>query len=247
MRRVGDNRNPVKDKFGPGKNGFGPGNPQTGQPATTPGYEIFDSLQEEVAGVVESTGTELNPNQYDQLLNAIRQIAWGNKFSRPNTLAGYGIADAASKTELITVAPPGLIVFFAMQMAPTGWLKCDGSTVSRTTYAALFAAIGTTFGVGNGSSTFHLPDLRGGFVRGWDDGNLGADTGRVFASTQQATRIANAVTGTSGGGINVFIENGEAPSVATNSLHTTGTIYSGQLTTYAVRPRNIALLPCIKF
>ena len=50
--------------------------------------------------------------------------------------------------------------------APTGWLGCDGSTVSRTTYAALFAVIGTIYGSGDGSTTFHLPDMRGRFPMG---------------------------------------------------------------------------------
>ncbi|AUH51209.1 hypothetical protein CXB49_10505 [Chromobacterium sp. ATCC 53434] len=95
MRRVGDNRNPVRDKFGQGKHGFGPGNPQTGQPATTPGYELFDSWQEEMASVVEGAGFALKPEQSNQLLQAIQQIAWGGVVSRPTTLAGYGITDAA--------------------------------------------------------------------------------------------------------------------------------------------------------
>jgi microcystin-dependent protein len=55
---------------------------------------------------------------------------------------------------------------FAMASAPTGWLSCDGSAVSRTTYSDLFAVIGTTWGSGNGSSTFNVPDLRGAFLRG---------------------------------------------------------------------------------
>lgn len=68
---------------------------------------------------------------------------------------------------------------------PTGWLKCNGATVSRTTYSALFSAIGTTYGSGNGSTTFHLPDFRGVFPRGWDDGR-GYDSGRVFGSSQDS-------------------------------------------------------------
>ncbi|WP_390895807.1 tail fiber protein [Neisseria elongata] len=68
---------------------------------------------------------------------------------------------------------------FAMQSAPTGWLKADGSAVSRTQYPVLFAAIGTTFGVGDGRTTFNLPDLRGEFVRGWGD-SRGVDRGRAF-------------------------------------------------------------------
>lgn len=58
-------------------------------------------------------------------------------------------------------AVPGFIAMYGGAAAPAGWLACDGSAVSRTTYAALFTAIGTTHGAGNGSTTFNLPDLRG--------------------------------------------------------------------------------------
>ena len=71
----------------------------------------------------------------------------------------------------------------ATTTAPSGYLKCNGAAVSRTTYADLFAIIGTTHGEGDGSSTFNVPDLRGEFVRGWDDGR-GIDSGRSFASSQ---------------------------------------------------------------
>ena len=64
------------------------------------------------------------------------------------------------------IIPAGLILPFGNTTAPTGYLACDGSAVSRTTYATLFAAIGTTWGAGNGSSTFNVPDLRGAFLRG---------------------------------------------------------------------------------
>lgn len=60
----------------------------------------------------------------------------------------------------------GMIAPFGMSSVPTGWLACDGSAVSRSTYADLFTAIGTTWGAGDGSSTFALPDLEGAFLRG---------------------------------------------------------------------------------
>ena len=60
----------------------------------------------------------------------------------------------------------GMIAPFAMTSAPTGWLTCDGTAVSRTTYSDLFTAIGTTWGSGDGTSTFNVPDLRGAFLRG---------------------------------------------------------------------------------
>lgn len=56
---------------------------------------------------------------------------------------------------------PGMVVDYAGSAAPAGWLLCDGSPVSRTTYANLFAAIGITWGAGDGSTTFNVPDLRG--------------------------------------------------------------------------------------
>lgn len=62
--------------------------------------------------------------------------------------------------------PPGQITMYGGSSAPSGWLLCDGSAVSRTTYAALFTAISTTFGIGDGSTTFNVPDLRGVFPKG---------------------------------------------------------------------------------
>lgn len=68
------------------------------------------------------------------------------------------------------VIPAGTIITKMSTNAPSGYLYCDGSAVSRTTYAALFADIGVTYGVGDGSTTFNLPDLRGLFLRGQADG-----------------------------------------------------------------------------
>lgn len=80
--------------------------------------------------------------------------------------------------------PTGSVIDYAGSTAPTGWLLCDGSTVSRTTYADLFAVIGTTYGAGDGSTTFGLPDARGRVTAGLDDmnntvGTGGGDAGRL--------------------------------------------------------------------
>lgn len=80
-------------------------------------------------------------------------------------------------------APPGMKGEFYVSAVPTGWLKCNGAAVSRTAYARLFTAIGTTYGEGNGSTTFNLPDDRGNFSRAWDDGR-GIDSGRTLGSEQ---------------------------------------------------------------
>jgi len=66
--------------------------------------------------------------------------------------------------------PAGMIAPFAMSSVPTGWLKCDGAEVSRTTYAALSLAIGEIYGAGDGTTTFNVPDYRGLFLRGLNDG-----------------------------------------------------------------------------
>ena len=92
-----------------------------------------------------------------------------------------GTIGSTSDTDALTISSSGAVTFsqdinpnnfvgmiapFAMATPPTGWLACDGSAVSRTTYADLFTAIGTTWGAGDGSSTFALPDLEGAFLRG---------------------------------------------------------------------------------
>lgn len=77
--------------------------------------------------------------------------------------------------------PSGSIVAYTVQNSPTGWLLCDGSDVSRTKYHRLFAAIGTTFGSGDGETTFSLPDYRGAFLRG-----TGANNGYSGPSLNQS-------------------------------------------------------------
>ena len=89
---------------------------------------------------------------------------------------------------LPTAVPSGTVHLFATTTAPTGYLECDGSAISRTTYADLFTVIGTTWGAGDGSSTFNLPDLRGEFVRGWDNGR-NVDSSRAFASSQTSQNL----------------------------------------------------------
>lgn len=75
----------------------------------------------------------------------------------------------------------GKIIFYS---APEpGWLECNGAELSRTTYAPLFAKIGTTYGAGDGSTTFNIPDMRGYFPRGWSHGSS-IDSGRTFGSSQ---------------------------------------------------------------
>jgi microcystin-dependent protein len=155
----------------------------------------------------------------------------------------------------------GQVCFFGMTTAPAGFLKANGAAVSRTTYADLFAAIGTTYGTGNGSTTFNLPDMRGEFPRGWDDGR-GIDSGRAIGTAQTdamqghkhsasrtivarqgadatfdyRSQIANANDG------NLF----DLDSIMNAAPVTDGTNGTPR-TAQETRPRNVALLACIKF
>ena len=92
--------------------------------------------------------------------------------------------------------PSGSVFCMAVATVPSGYLECNGAAVSRTTYAALFAVIGTQYGTGNGSSTFNLPDLRGEFVRGFDHGK-GTDSGRSIGSSQGSQNAQHNHTATS--------------------------------------------------
>ncbi|NBW10482.1 MAG: hypothetical protein EBR82_20880 [Caulobacteraceae bacterium] len=96
--------------------------------------------------------------------------------------AAVDAALAAART-LIQSERRGDVVFRATPSVPAGAYECDGRAVSRTDDAALFAAIGTTFGAGDGVNTFNIPDMRGEFPRGWDHGR-GVDPGRAFGSAQ---------------------------------------------------------------
>jgi microcystin-dependent protein len=99
--------------------------------------------------------------------------------------------------KLVDSAQVGLIGSFAMITPPDGWLRANGAAVSRTVYAALFAKIGTTYGAGDGVSTFNLPDPRGKFVRALDDGR-GLDAGRGLGSSQADDTRSHSHTGSSG-------------------------------------------------
>jgi microcystin-dependent protein len=166
----------------------------------------------------------------------------------------------------------GAISMFAMATPPAGWLKANGAAVSRTAYAALFSRIGTIGGVGDGLTTFNLPDLRGVFQRGWDDGR-GIDTGRGLGTYQDQMfqdHTHNGVTDAHGGHAHTTIGTTNQLgggvwrvriSEGTNDRNDT-TVAAGahthNVSGYGVnagwwtaggetRPRNLALLACIKF
>lgn len=135
--------------------------------------------------------------------------------------------------------PTGAIAYFAHTTVPFGWLKANGAAVSRTVYANLFALIGTTYGAGDGRTTFNLPDLRGEFIRSWDDGRT-VDNGRVIGSWQADEFRSHS----HGIGVKSMSDTDRGSNTSTVSIDTVGqTDPAGGVET---RPRNIALLACIK-
>lgn len=157
----------------------------------------------------------------------------------------------------------GKIDYIASSTVPTGYLKANGAAISRTTYARLFSVIGTTFGAGDGSTTFNLPDLRGEFIRGWDDGR-GVDGGRTLGTSQldalqnitgyfdmrtnvgafvRPDTTSGAFAGTGSNRIEQYGAGGAVASTGGVDFDASRVVRTSAET----RPRNIALLAIIKF
>lgn len=253
----------------------------------------YNLTKVEVGSSANTWGGKLNSNfdTIDTQLKSVSNVANAALPKAGGTMTGKITLDGDPSSALHAVTkqyadalgtgatlPIGFIAPYAGAAAPTNWLECNGAAVSRTTYASLFAICGTTFGAGNGSTTFNIPDLRGEFLRGWDNGR-GVDTGRVRGSAQgdnagSHTHSASlSVTGTTnttgahthtvsaavplGAGSNSnrpasFSSTGPDPSTGSAGDHShtvTGTA-SGTTgdssETGETRPRNIALMFCIK-
>lgn len=154
--------------------------------------------------------------------------------------------DVFSKEETRQMAPAGLVATFARSNAPTGWLKANGAAVSRTAYADLYAAIGTRFGAGDGINTFNLPDLRGEFIRGWDDGR-GIDSGRALGSAQGQLIESHDHGMDPYKPVNASILQPVTSGAELSSVGVGNTVRTKSTGGSETRPRNVALLCCIKF
>lgn len=230
---------------------FHDGSASSGQLGTIVTAAWLNAVQSEVLAVIRAGGLTPSGNNNEQMLAALQAMLNG------------------------VAMPAGAVAHFARTTAPTGWLKANGAAVSRTTYAILFAAIGTTFGAGDGSTTFNLPDLRSEFLRGLDDGR-GVDIGRALGSWQDGQNLSHSHTG----GTDTVGNHTHANGAYTRLMRPpyggslTGSDYDGSGSEQAVgpgdsadmlaagghshtvtinssggseaRPRNVALLACIK-
>jgi hypothetical protein len=117
-----------------------------------------------------------------------------------------------STGSIIGTLPAGMVMYFANTTVPQGWFQCNGAAILRANYPELFAAIGTTYGTGNGSTTFNLPDFRGQFLRAWPS----------------ATPTVATFTGTIN---NVATPTPAAGNILTVTTQPTGTLRIGQVIT----------------
>ena len=158
----------------------------------------------------------------------------------------------ATARPLSKVTPTGVIAFFANSGTPPGWLKCNGSFISQSTYSDLYAVIGGTYGLGSGS--FKIPDLRGVFMRNWSDG-AGVDTGRTVNSYQDMDWKGFYQMNV---GQNTFSYNHGEQYMGKNTSSYQGLLFGGwwsapaasigyKWDTSEIRPSNIAFTACIKY
>lgn len=146
-----------------------------------------DTLKTDDALVITGNTTLLTPSTNSliytgstSILTALASSTAGKVLTATSTAPYFAWEAAAS-------IPAGTLAMYASSTAPTGWLLADGSAVSRTTYASLFAVIGTAYGIGDGSTTFNLPDLQGRVAVGLNSSNtdvdaLGENEGAVIGS-----------------------------------------------------------------
>ena len=196
----------------------------------------------DVAGEVKFGNTSSTCNSTNEGQQRYNSTSKNMEFCNGTSWTAYGTGAGTS-------VPSGAVMSFAQNTCPSGWINANGAAVSRTTYANLFAAVGTTYGVGNGSTTFNVPELRGEFIRGWDNGR-GIDSGRAIA-TAQAAEVGPHDHYLTGGAAVIsdwFGGSGNDYGVGVGSVdtsHKTATSGSSGLGS-ETRPRNVALLYCIK-
>ena len=181
--------------------------------------------------------------------------------AKAGTDTAKGMTPERTRQAIGALSPPGVpvgtIIASACINAPAGYLRCNGAALSRTTYATLFSQIGTRFGAGNNSTTFNVPDLRGEFLRGWDNGR-GVDSGRAFASRQGQDWKSFLMTNTLRAvGLNGGYSHGPV-WMGKSTTSYTGNLFTGHWSTAAtaiglkwnteeVRPRNVAVIFYIKY
>jgi phage-related tail fiber protein len=221
-------------------------------------------------------GTDVNNALAERLIKTNNLSDLSDYSTSRNNLDVYNKSQVDSAINNI-ITPSGSIISYAANTPPSGFLECNGAEISRSVYNDLFNAIGTTFGNGDGSTTFKIPDLRGEFIRGWNHGissdpdaisrlDSGNGTSGDNIGTKQSWALENMT-----GSVNVSSEYGERAKIdgqtGVLTYRDTGNVYNAGAGGFATnktrgitfdaslvaqtssetRPRNIALMFCIKY
>ena len=193
-------------------------------------------------GVCSSPISRTNNTPNQVLTSTKYNLDLNTVYSKVNNLSGDCITDTSISTSklvdesvtaekiasdvLARFIPARTILAWGGTTAPDGYLLCNGQAVNRTTYADLYAVIGTSFGSGNGSTTFHLPDFRGRFLRGVD-GGVGSDPDRL-------TRTAMNSGGNAGDAVGSVQQDAfeQHEHFTVNTSNVGGTVSSSNYVTY---------------
>ena len=239
---------------------FGTQQEDTWGPLNDPGHSHTQSyLSQSPPGSDWQGGSPYKVSSQETGIAKTGIVAPGTE-TRPDNIAVLFCIYAGQTAQFYTTqssgsgTPAGVVMHSAGNKAPTGWLICDGASVSQTVYSALFDAIGKTYG--GDATNFNLPDLRGEFIRGWDDAR-GVDSGRAFGSSQAdgvgpigiydpghahgyVHCFDNEASAAGGGSPTRGSPRGDTTSGSGSNVSITGTIAE-------TRPKNVALLPIIKY
>ncbi len=190
-------------------------NPSLGIPGSTVPGEALQHTMTEIINAITAAGLTPDDADLTQLAQAIKQFG----------------------------TPIGSVLAYPIDDVPAHCLECNGAGISRATYPELFAVIGTTYGEGDGSTTFNVPDLRAEFIRGWDN-SRGIDTGRAIGASQTES-FASHRHDTAGRYPGSLGSDGVIPYCGQTG--TQAVIYTSYEGGTETRPRNIAMMFCIVY
>lgn len=217
------------------------------------------------AAILEVLPKNKTPGEWTRVKTNDRGIVVSG--DNPSTLAGMGITDSYTKTQIeamiaqASALPVGATVAFPTGAAAPGFLELDGSVKSIAAYPDLAAYLGTAFNKGDeGAGNFRLPESRGEFLRGWDHGR-GIDAGRAIGSWQKGTMVSADTTGSGDGSTVIGLGAAAALSLSSygidpvsladypaqvTALSSASTASSNVAVSGSARPRNLAVMWCIK-
>lgn len=248
------------------------GNPSTGMVATLPGAAWFALVSAMRISVIKAAGLTPAPTPDPlQFLTALQSMAWMQNKKITYSMLVDALTATGEKAKGLTdntcfltplslqsvidvICPPGMFAFFHATDVPEGWLLCNGAAVSRTTYARLFAKIGTKYGTGNGSTTFNLPNLNDRVLQGTT--NTGSVGNYLEASLPNIIGDVDWASGTPSGGkgsgalafstggtsFSSFGDPGQGDIFIHLDASSGNSIYTGS----KVQPAALQVLPCIR-